>query len=43
LDDVGARRLNFLLAHQSAQAAARHPEGAPTESERQFRFDDQDR
>ena len=43
LDEIGKRRLNFLLSHQSAQAAARHPEGAPTDAERQFRFDDQDR
>ena len=43
LDDAGKRRLDFLLAHQSAQAAGRHPQGAPTASERQFRFDDQDR
>jgi len=42
LDELGQRRLKFLLSHQSAEAEGRvnHPAGEPMEHERQFKFED---
>jgi hypothetical protein len=39
LDDMGQRRLKFLLSKQSADARQKHPGGEPAPAEREFQFD----
>ncbi|MCI0364546.1 MAG: hypothetical protein L0Y44_13055 [Phycisphaerales bacterium] len=40
LDEIGQRRLKFLLSRQSADAREKHPTGEPAPAERQFQFDE---